>query len=88
MDDGAWAGALCQDEALGYGRSRTRFLPGEGLRLDEAYRLAHLPLVAPAHPDVIADGAIYRMGRHDRLCALVLPIDPDALERSESFRAL
>jgi hypothetical protein len=44
---------FCTDEELGYGRSRFLFAAGTGLRLDEAYRLAHLPLVAPTHPDVI-----------------------------------
>ena len=93
MDGSSWADLLCRDEDLGYARSRTKFLSGEGLRLDESYRLAHLPLVAPEHPDVIAarDGAYgtyYDRGRHDRLYALGVPIDPDALERSEPFREL
>ena len=44
---------FCSDEELDYGRSRFLFAPGKGFRLDEAYRLAHLPLVAPTHPDVI-----------------------------------
>ena len=50
---------LCDDEALGYVRSRTPLGAGQGLALDEAYRLAHLPLIAPDHPRVIAarDGA-------------------------------
>jgi alkylhydroperoxidase family enzyme len=89
-DGAASTDCLCRDEALGYDRSRTRFRDGEGLRLDEAYRLAHLPLVAPGHPDVIParDGAFYAMGQHDRLYALVLPIDPDMLERSPPFRDL
>ncbi len=90
MDSSAWADVLCNDEDLGYDRSRTAFQSGEGLRLDETYRLAHLPLVARQHPDVIPaqDGTYYRMGRRDRLFALVLPIDPHALERSEPFREL
>ena len=45
---------FCSDDELGFERSRTRFPCGEGLTLDETYRLAHLPLVAPDHPRVIA----------------------------------
>jgi hypothetical protein len=81
---------LCTDSELGYLQSRTRFAPGAKLRLDEAYRLAHLPLIVPDHPDVIRsrpDGA-YRMGRHDRIFSLVLPVPPDALERSAAYREL
>ncbi len=82
--------AFCPDAELGYLRSRTRFVRGEKLLLDESYRLAHLPLVAPQHPDVIASrpGAGYRMGRHERAFSLVLPIPPDALEESAAYRAL
>lgn len=84
MDD------FCPDAKLGYLRSRTRFAPGEKLRLDEAYRLAHLPLIAPDHPDVIRSrpGATYRMGRHERIFSLVLPVPPDALEKSVAYREL
>ena len=84
MDD------FCSDSDLGYLRSRTRFAPGEKLRLDEAYRLAHLPLIAPDHPDVIRSrpGATYRMGRHERNYSLVLPVPPDALEGSVAYREL
>src|SRR5277367_3402961 len=90
MDGSAWADMLSRDADLGYDRSRTGFRSGEGLRLDEGYRLAHLPLVASEHPDVIParDGTYYHMGRHDRLYALVLPVDPEALERSGPFREL
>jgi hypothetical protein len=45
---------LCGDDELDYLGSRTQFEQGQGLLLDEAYRLAHLPLVAPDHPRVIA----------------------------------
>lgn len=81
---------FCSDDELGYERSRTRFTPGAGLALDEAYRLAHLPLVAPDHPRVIParDGTTYRMGRHARMFSLVLPIPGDALRRSEAYRDL
>lgn len=78
------------ETALGYERSRTPFAPGQALRLDEAYRLAHLPLVAPGHPRVIPrlPGRAYEMGRHPDACSLVLPVDADLLEASEPFRAL
>ncbi len=81
---------LCADSELGYLKNRTRFAPGETLLLDEAYRLAHLPLIAPDHPDVIRSrpDTAYRMGRHDRIFSLVLPVPPDALERSFAFREL
>lgn len=81
---------FCSDAELGYERSRTRFVPGEELRLDEAYRLAHLPLIAPDHPDVIPSrpGASYRMGRHERAFSMVLPIPPDELEKSAAYQAL
>lgn len=81
---------FCSDWELGYLRSRTRFAAGEKLRLDEAYRLAHLPLIAPDHPDIIHSrpGASYRMGRHERIFSLVLPVPPDALEKSASYQEL
>ena len=54
---------FCADSALGYDRSRSVFNQGEAFRLDDAYRLAHLPLVNPSHPDVIANtpGKSYEM---------------------------
>ena len=63
---------------------------GERLILDEAYRLAHLPLVAPDHPSVIRtrEGSSYVMGRHDRVFSLVLPISGDLLHRSPAYGAL
>ncbi|MBM6594463.1 hypothetical protein [Microvirga pudoricolor] len=81
---------FCRDDELGYDRSRTPFVDGEGLTLDEAYRLAHLPLVAPDHPKVIASrpGTSYRMGRHDNVVSLVLPVPAEALLRSEAYREL
>lgn len=81
---------LCADGELGYERSRTRFAPGQGLALDEACRLAHLPLVAPGHPDVIAarDGAYYDRGRHPRVFSLVLPVPWQALSASVAYQEL
>jgi len=83
-------GILCSDAELGYERSRTRFVPGKKLLLDEAYRMAHLPLVAPDHPDVIPSrpGASYLMGRHERAFSLVLPVPADELEKSAAYQEL
>lgn len=82
--------SFCGDAELGYLRSRTVFVPGEGLKLDEPYRLAHLPLVAPQHPGVIArqEGRSYEMGRHPRVFSAVLPIDEAALAASEPLARL
>ncbi len=77
---------LCGDDELGYRASRTRFVAGEGLALDEVYRLAHLPLVAPHHPNAIAReaGTPYEMGRRGKLVSLVLPVpDVDHLLEAE-----
>jgi hypothetical protein len=85
---------FCRDDELGYERSRTQFGAGEGLRLDENYRFAHLPLVAPAHRDVIAaragahPGATYAMGRHAKTYSLALPVASEALAQSDAHRAL
>ena len=49
---------LCDDQELDYLASRTRFEQGRGLALYDSYRLAHLPLVAPDHPGVIARRAL------------------------------
>lgn len=89
-DSGSVAAAFCGDAELGYLRSRTAFAPGAPLLLDEPYRLAHLPLVAPDHPSVIPhqDGKFYEMGRHPTVYSLVLPVDDAALRRSEAFNAL
>lgn len=82
--------SFCDDADLGYRRSRTAFANGAPLTLDEPYRLAHLPLVAPAHPGVIArqEGRFYEMGRHPSVFSLVLPIDKAALAASEPFARL
>ncbi|MFJ5368912.1 hypothetical protein ACIPIA_06790 [Bosea sp. CER48] len=79
---------FCGDAELGYRRNLTDF--ASPLLLDESYRLAHLPLVAPNHPGVIArrDGRFYEMGRHPRVFSLVLPVDDGVLQASPAFRAL
>ncbi|MFH6782931.1 MULTISPECIES: hypothetical protein [Methylobacterium] len=70
------APVFCPDGALAYRRSRTVFVPGQGLALDDAYRLARLPPVAPDHPGVIPakDGRDYVRGHHPRVVSLVLPV--------------
>jgi len=82
--------AFCDDAMLGYQRSRTAFAPGATLTLDETYRLAHLPLVAPDHPGVIARraGTDYEFGRHARVFSLVLPVVDAALSAAPTFLAL
>lgn len=81
---------LCDDDELAYLASRTPFEQGQGLRLDEAYRLAHLPLVAPDHPRVIARraGRHYEKGRHEPVYSLSLPIADALLQRSEAYLSL
>jgi hypothetical protein len=82
---------LCGDDELDYLASRTQFGQGQGLLLDESYRLAHLPLVAPDHPRVIPrrEGRPYEKGRrHERVFSLVLPIADELLRRSTAYLAL
>lgn len=93
MTDAALATAasapiFCEDDELGYRRSLTDFTTP--LTLDESYRLAHLPLVAPEHPGIIArrEGKFYEMGRHPAVYSLVLPVEDGALRASSAFRAL
>lgn len=76
------------DTEMPYAAARTRFPAGEGLRLDEPYRRAHLPLLAPGHPDVISEGNGYRMGVHAAGSSLVLPVEADALAESPAYRDL
>lgn len=93
MTDAALATAtsapiFCEDDVLGYRRSLTDFT--SPLTLDESYRLAHLPLVTPEHPSVIArrEGKFYEMGRHPVVYSLVLPVEDGALRASPAFLAL
>ncbi len=80
---------FASNAALGYHAARRSFCPGETLQFDEAYRRAHLPLVNPAHPLVIAADEDYRHGRYAaRRYSLVVPINADALENSDLFRTL
>ncbi|MDP3258386.1 hypothetical protein [Bosea sp. (in: a-proteobacteria)] len=92
-DPGAFAASaapvFCAESELGYRRSLTDFADGP-LTLDEPYRLAHLPLVAPDHPRVIArqEGRSYEMGVHPPVYSLVLPVDGALLAGSEPFQRL
>jgi hypothetical protein len=81
---------LCDDHELAYLASRTPFEQGRGLALDDAYRLAHLPLVAPNHPGVIArrDGTYYDRGRHDCAWSLGIPVADQLLRLSEAYLTL
>lgn len=80
---------FCNDTVMAYDASRRIFGPGEALTFDDAYRLAHLPLVVSGHPEIIAskDGTDYRNGRYDTpRHSLVVPIDAQALGRAEAFQ--
>jgi hypothetical protein len=79
----------CDDASLGYAAARRRFAPGEVLRFDESYRMAHLPLVAPAHPAVMRSAADYRAGRYETArYSLVVPVSFRDLAASPSFQAV
>ena len=80
---------FCADNELGYVGQRTVFSPTQAFVLDPQYRLAHLPLVAPTHPKVIAtrSGTPYVMGRHEPVLSLVLPV-PSILYDAPAFLAL
>ena len=81
----------CDDEMMAYRSARKRFQPGESIVFDEAYRLAHLPLVNAGHPAVIseASGRDYRNGIYEKTrYALVMPISADAFLESDEAQAL
>lgn len=84
------APVFCSDHLLGYTRSRTPFRPGAGLTLDATYRLAHLPLLAPDHPDCIRSDPArgYEAGRHGRIFSLVVPVPENLLTSSPAFQEL
>ncbi|WP_236846441.1 MULTISPECIES: hypothetical protein [unclassified Bosea (in: a-proteobacteria)] len=79
---------LIGDDELAYLRSRTAFVAGAGMALDEGYRLAHLPLIDPAHPKAIArkDGTHYDNGRHPPIYSLVVPME--GLSEQPAYREL
>ncbi len=82
---------FCPDDRLAYSGSRHAFAPGEPFALGADYRLAHLPLVVPAHPAVIASvpGRDYLNGRYatprDALC---VRLPAEGLAASRAFRAV
>src|SRR6185503_11024951 len=81
----------CDDEMMAYRSARKIFQPGESIVFDEAYRLAHLPLVNAGHPAVISelDGRDYRNGTYEKTrYALVMPISADAFLESDEAQAL
>ncbi len=80
--------SFATDNDMLYAASRTVFVPGAPFRLDEAYRRAHLPLVAPGHRDVIAEGRGYVRGVHAPSLSLVLPIEAEALASSAPYVSL
>lgn len=79
---------LIGDDELAYLRSRTAFVAGAGMALDEGYRLAHLPLIDPHHPKAIArkDGTHYENGRHPPIYSLVVPTL--GLQEAAAYREL
>ncbi|GAA2835912.1 hypothetical protein EDC40_10615 [Aminobacter aminovorans] len=81
---------FCDDTVMAYDASRRVFEAGDALTFDAACRLAHLPLVAPAHAEVIPgkEGKDYRNGRYDTpRHSLVVPVDAGALGAAETFQA-
>jgi hypothetical protein len=81
----------CAPESLAYAESAWPFESGAALTFDESYRLAHLPLVNPAHPRLIAaaPGLDYQMGRYERLrYSLIVPVDAAELEQGDTFQAM
>lgn len=79
---------LIGDDELAYLSSRTSFAAGAGMALDEGYRLAHLPLIDPAHPKAITrkDGTHYENGRHPPIYSLVVPVQ--GLPEQPAYREL
>ena len=84
------ASPFCSDDELGYLRNRSIITEDTGLLLDDAYRLAHLPLVAPGHAAVMRSkpGTTYLMGRHEEIFSLVLPMPADIVSASDAFQDL
>src|SRR5512134_633047 len=82
---------FCDDAMLNYASSRRIFKPGDTLQFDPAYRLAHLPLVAPDHPASIraVPGQDYRDGTYLKpRYSLVAPVRSQDLTESPAFQAL
>jgi hypothetical protein len=82
---------FCDDAMLNYASLRRVFRPGDTLDFDPAYRLAHLPLVAPHHPASIraVPGQDYRDGTYVKpRYSLVAPVRSRDLIASPAFQAL
>jgi len=81
---------FCDDNQLSYKECQTEFVDGQGLVFDDAYRLAHLPLVAPDHPLVISSkpGSSYKRGVHELIYSIAIPIVADELLSSAAFKKL
>ncbi|MEH6476822.1 MAG: hypothetical protein V7727_14115 [Sneathiella sp.] len=77
-----------QDDQLAYERYRTEFFDNQGLSFDTAYRLAHLPLVAPDHPLVIKSDPNkgYDMGLHNLVYSVAMPLPEDKIFSSSIFQ--
>jgi hypothetical protein len=81
----------CDESMMAYRSARRIFQPGERVVFDEAYRLAHLPLVNAGHSAVISevDGRDYRNGTYEKTrYALVVPVSAKVLQQSDQFQAL
>jgi hypothetical protein len=81
----------CDEPMMAYQSARRVFRPDERVVFDEGYRLAHLPLVNPAHPAVINEisGRDYRNGTYEKpRYALVMPIPGDVFQQSDLVQAL
>lgn len=77
--------------SLRYAEYRHRFAPGDGFALGADYRLAHLPLIDPAHPRAIraVPGKDYVDGRYATpRHALALHVPAGALDAAPAFRAI
>jgi len=81
---------FCDDSDLAYEKCETEFKAGKGLVFDEAYRLAHLPLVAPEHPLVLPSkkGSNYNNGTHEVVYSIAIPIPSEELFVADNFRKL
>lgn len=80
---------LTNDNLLGYDSAHRTFSDGESLTLDTNYRRAHLPLVNPLHPDVIAFDEGYREGSYEATrYSLVLPVSDKRLRQTATFIAV
>jgi len=76
---------------MAYRSARRIFQPGEHVVFDDAYRLAHLPLVNAGHPAAITelDGRDYQNGTYEKArYALVMPISAEVFQQSDQFQAL